>query len=53
MKERLQKLVVKYKEDYEDGFVNCGNLYPNNKAEYEKNKQIRNLEEEIAILNKL
>lgn len=48
----LHKWVAKYKEDYEDSFVGSGNLTPNDKAEYQKDKRIRDLEEEVAILKK-
>nr|WP_085993151.1 transposase [Oceanobacillus senegalensis] len=48
----LHKWVTKYKEEQEDSFVGSGNLSPNNKAEYEKDKRIRDLEEEVAILKK-
>ncbi|MED4476186.1 transposase [Oceanobacillus caeni] len=48
----LHKWVVKYKEDQDHSFVGSGNLSPNDKAEYEKDKRIRDLEEEVAILKK-
>jgi transposase len=48
----LHKWVIKYKEDQEDSFVGSGNLNPKDKAEYEKDKRIRDLEEENAILKK-
>ncbi|UOQ91517.1 transposase [Halobacillus shinanisalinarum] len=48
----LNKWVTKYKEDKEDSFVGSGNLSPRDAAEYEKDKQIRDLKEEVAILKK-
>jgi len=48
----LHKWVAKYKEDQGDNFVGSGNLSPDDKAEYEKDKRIRDLEEEVAILKK-
>lgn len=48
----LHRWIAKYKEDQEDSFVGSGNLSPNAKAEYEKDKKIRDLEEEVAILKK-
>lgn len=48
----LHKWVDKYKKEKEDGFVGSGNLNPKDKAEYEKDKRIRDLEEEVAILKK-
>lgn len=48
----LHKWVGKYKEEQEDSFVGSGNLSSSNKAEYEKDKQIRDLEEEVAIFKK-
>jgi len=52
VEQTLSKWVAKYKEDQEDSFVGSGNLKPKDKAEYEKDKQIRDLEEENAILKK-
>lgn len=48
----LHKWVRKYKEDQGDSFVGSGNLNPGDKAEYEKDKRIRDLEEEVTILKK-
>jgi len=48
----LQKWVAKYKEDQEDSFVGSGNRSPQDQAGYEKDKRIRDLEEEVAILKK-
>ncbi|GIO22830.1 transposase [Oceanobacillus sp. J11TS1] len=48
----LQKWVTKYKEDKDDSFVGSGNRSAKNQAEYEKDKRIRDLEEEVAILKK-
>jgi len=48
----LQKWVTKYKEDKEDSFVGSGNRSPKDQAGYEKDKRIRDLEEEVAILKK-
>lgn len=48
----LQRWIRAYKEDQGDSFVGSGNLSPDNKAAYEKDKQIRDLKEEVAILKK-
>lgn len=48
----LHKWIAKYKKDQEDSFVGSGNLSQNDKAEYKKDKQIRDLQEEVAILKK-
>ena len=50
--QNLHKWVIKYKEDQKDSFVGSGNLSPKDKAQYEKDKRIRDLEEENAILKK-
>ncbi|NPC93066.1 IS3 family transposase [Bacillus sp. WMMC1349] len=48
----LHKWVDKYKEEQEDAFVGSGNLNPKDQANYEKDKRIRDLEEEVSILKK-
>nr|WP_010529331.1 transposase [Lentibacillus jeotgali] len=48
----LHKWVAKYEEEQEDAFVGSGNLPAKDKVEYEKDKRIRDLEEENAILKK-
>ncbi|MCG3420038.1 transposase [Oceanobacillus sp. GSFE11] len=48
----VQKWVVKYKEELEGDFVGSGNRSPKDKEEYEKDKRIHALEEEVAILKK-
>lgn len=48
----LHKWIGKYKEDQTDSFVGSGNMRTHDKAEYQKDKRIRDLEEEIAILKK-
>ena len=41
-----------YKEQKEDGFVGSGDRTSENQVKYEKDKRIRDLEEENAILKK-
>jgi len=48
----LHKWVARYKEEQEDSFVGSGNRSPKDQVEYEKDKRIRDLEEEVAILKK-
>lgn len=48
----LHKWVGKYQEDQEASFVGSGSLSPKEEAEYKKDKRIRDLEEENAILKK-
>lgn len=48
----LHKWVIEYKENQEDSFVGSGNLNRVDQASYEKDKQIRDLKEEVAILKK-
>lgn len=49
----LHKWVDKYKEEQGDAFVGSGNFNPKDQADYEKDKRIRDLEEEVAILKRL
>lgn len=48
----LHRWVAAYREDQEESFVGSGNLSSADKEEYEKDKRIRDLEEEVAILKK-
>ncbi|GIO19698.1 transposase [Oceanobacillus oncorhynchi subsp. incaldanensis] len=48
----LHKWVARYKEEQEESFVGSGNRSPKDQVEYEKDKRIRDLEEEVAILKK-
>jgi transposase len=44
--------VKKYEEDKENSFVGSGNLKPEDQAQRDLQKRIRELEEENAILKK-
>lgn len=48
----LNRWVKTYKEQKEDGFVGSGDRTSENQVKYEKDKRIRDLEEENAILKK-
>lgn len=50
--QRLQKWVGKYKESQEDILVENGNRSRKDQVGDEKDKQTRDLEEEVAILKK-
>jgi len=45
-------MVVKYKQDQGDSFVGSGNRSATDQERYEKDKRIKDLEEEVAILKK-
>lgn len=49
----LSRWIAKYKKDQENSFVGSGNRNPVDQEKEEKDKQIRDLQEEVAILKKL
>jgi len=51
--QRYDRWVLKYKEDQGDSFVGSGNRSPADQEKYEKDKRIKDLEEEVAILKRL
>ena len=48
----LSRWIAKYKKDQENSFVGSGNRNPVDQEKEEKDKQIRDLQEEVAILKK-
>lgn len=49
----LRRWVLQYKEDLGDSFVGSGNQTPADQERCEKDKRIKDLEEEVAILKRL
>ena len=48
----LRRWIAKYKKDQGNSFVGSGNRNPVDQEKAEKDKQIRDLQEEVAILKK-